>query len=704
MPYLHCSLLPLDGIQRRPARPRATSARGVAGARAKRRGRLFDARPRDVPARARRTLEVVAAPSNAARGRGAATVGSSARGGPPRSVSVTTRRTRGARAWLARVLADAAAGSGGPLQRQAMYATPRPRTIGGTSRRLDRPARSASRARHATRPQPVAGDWQSVRAQSRHALISHDSPGGRARRSTPARSRPRARTRSEHARRGVDGVSSRPARTQPASQERTPWPALTLRESARAAGLSVRSRSYASAAELLRHRREQLAVRASRCAARSVRYSISPGSPSAARTSAALRPRTCGEAAHAPPRRDIGSPLGVAMCSSYSVAVGVLGHRQEVEDPAAAVVDADDRQVDARAARRRPAPPRSWISASSPVSSQPRPPVPSAAPAADDTTPSIPFAPRLARNRTRRSLRGKNVSTSRIGIDDATHTERALGQRAAEPRSSVRLERLRRRGERLRHELVRAPPASIQPRSRRAGSRCSSTDASISSVGTGVGVRRSSRPRGSARARRACGSIDHLPSRPRAMRAAACEVGVSPTRSTSSGALRGGPARRPQQHVVVGDHVRAVVRPAAHARTSAPPAPASRPPPPAARPAAIGPGSPSARRRSRRAATPRPLGELARPASRSGRASVLAHPHPRRPVRRAPASRPRRAAPSAPARAARAAGSSGAPARAARRRRSPTRGRRARGGGPRSRARRVVADLDEPLRERRRTA
>ncbi len=83
----------------------------------------------------------------------------------------------------------------------------------------------------------------------------------------------------------------------------------------------------------------------------------------------------------------------------------------------------------AREAASRP--PMSCSTASSPVSSHPRPPAASAAPAADDTTPSIPLAPRFARKRIGFETEGKKLSTSRIGIDELTHTVAASGSEVA---------------------------------------------------------------------------------------------------------------------------------------------------------------------------------------------------------------------------------------------------------------------------------
>ena len=53
------------------------------------------------------------------------------------------------------------------------------------------------------------------------------------------------------------------------------------------------------------------------------------------------------------------------------------------------------------------------------------------APSAADTVPSMPLAPRLERKRSSVSTWGKNVSTSRMGIDEATHTSAPSGSTSA---------------------------------------------------------------------------------------------------------------------------------------------------------------------------------------------------------------------------------------------------------------------------------
>ena len=112
------------------------------------------------------------------------------------------------------------------------------------------------------------------------------------------------------------------------------------------------------------------------------------------------------------------------------VAVAVPRDRQEVEDPAAAVVHHDDRGLArpggsspaARSCRgrgRRRRSPRTsarW---------RPRP-----RPSPEDTRPSMPLAPRLARKRSGRAVAGRKVSRSRIGMLDATYTVLSAGSSA----------------------------------------------------------------------------------------------------------------------------------------------------------------------------------------------------------------------------------------------------------------------------------
>ena len=157
------------------------------------------------------------------------------------------------------------------------------------------------------------------------------------------------------------------------------------------------------------------------------------------------------------------SPCGVATCCSKTSAS--RGDRQEVEDPAAVVVDQHDRdrQVQARAASR---PPMSCASATSPISST--------------TGPSRPPRRRTRsrpcrRSRSRRGWRApaadrrgaaENSSTSRTGIEAATNSvasggsaPRARRRPAARDSSSPRACRDRVRRGRVGRAPVTQPAA-----------------------------------------------------------------------------------------------------------------------------------------------------------------------------------------------------------------------------------------------------
>ena len=74
----------------------------------------------------------------------------------------------------------------------------------------------------------------------------------------------------------------------------------------------------------------------------------------------------------------------------------------------------------------------SWISATSPMRRTTGPSSTAAHPKAVETVPSIPLAPRLASTRGGCSRAGKNVSTSRTGIEDATTTVASGGSSDAQ--------------------------------------------------------------------------------------------------------------------------------------------------------------------------------------------------------------------------------------------------------------------------------
>ena len=192
--------------------------------------------------------------------------------------------------------------------------------------------------------------------------------------------------------------------------------------------------------------------------------------------------------------------------------------------------------------------------------------VASAAPSAEDTTPSIPLAPRLARKRMRLSDCGEaglDVADRHRGADP---DERLVGQLALErgdqpwARTSSG-DSASAAGHELRPRRARS---SSQP-GRGCALRISTADASASSVGAAAEARISSAPpRRLVPARRAGRSAPA--GGPRARRAAASRWACRPRAARAAGALRGREPLGAQQHVVVGDHVRAVVLAAAHAR------------------------------------------------------------------------------------------------------------------------------------------
>ena len=148
---------------------------------------------------------------------------------------------------------------------------------------------------------------------------------------------------------------------------------------------------------------------------RSVRTSIRPGADSASSSSPTATTR-CSRPPSAA-SADMSRPCEVAMWRSYASALGVLGHGQEVEDPAAVVVQAHDGELHARPARgeqaagvveQRHVADHARTRGGRWPARRRRPRTP---------RPSMPFAPRPARKRTGRSPAGKNASTSRTGIE-----------------------------------------------------------------------------------------------------------------------------------------------------------------------------------------------------------------------------------------------------------------------------------------------
>src|SRR3954452_10535983 len=83
-------------------------------------------------------------------------------------------------------------------------------------------------------------------------------------------------------------------------------------------------------------------------------------------------------------------------------------------------------------------PPMSCASATSPISATTGPRAAAATPNAVETVPSIPLAPRLASTRGGSGRAGKNVSTSRTGIEDATTSVAAAGRGTPSPGAARR--------------------------------------------------------------------------------------------------------------------------------------------------------------------------------------------------------------------------------------------------------------------------
>ena len=336
-------------------------------------------------------------------------------------------------------------------------------------------------------------------------------------------------------------------------------------------------------------------------------------------------------------------------------------------------------------------------------------------------TSAAPVAQRGARGRGRRrrrcrSRRGSARKRSGFGRgrEERLHVadrhrradphQRVVGQRRLEPpRTPAPRTVLGVAAKRCRHQLVGRPASSRASRCQRASRGASTAVASASQR------RGRDRPCSSVSAVRvgSCQArvrVDHhLVGRPASQARSGFEVGMSPTRRTRSGRCARGERRVAQQHVVVGDDVRAVVRAAAQ------------------------PG--------RRLGEDRPAGAAASRATASAQSSLR-----RRRRRRSPRAARRRSAPPAPARrrrrarsSARAARTHGRPsarpcpvggvellghrrqrlaqrevevhrARAGRRRPCHRRGRRARGGASPVAPRLVVAHLHEPLGRASRTA
>ena len=180
--------------------------------------------------------------------------------------------------------------------------------------------------------------------------------------------------------------------------------------------------------------------------------------------------------------------------------------------------------------------------------------------------PSIPLAPRLARKRSRLGDCGKKASTSRIGIDELTHTSASSGSVGLERGEQLRLE-----AGRARRPARPAPCASAARQPVEPGgiglARCASPARAASASSTWG--RRRARSTSSARRVGSCqapwGSITHLRrlGQPGAQRLGGGRVAHA---QHQVGPVAAAKRSHAQQHVVVGHHVRAVVVAAAHAR------------------------------------------------------------------------------------------------------------------------------------------
>ena len=320
-------------------------------------------------------------------------------------------------------------------------------------------------------------------------------------------------------------------------------------------------------------------------------------------------------------------------------------------------------------------PPMSWASATSPISSTTGPRPAAATPNAVETVPSIPFAPRLDSTRNGVSRAGKNVSTSRIGIEEATTSVASAGSTRAELGGHARLVqpgRPDRRGDRARGGAVGGVPV-VEPARVLALARQLARRAPRASP---AGRRRRSSPTAPAGSCQAPSGSKATcsASSPASQVRSGFEVGRSPTRRTRSGACAAAHSGVAQQRVVVRDRRRAAARARERLgqqrrrrrarRTRRAPRPAAG-------------RAPRGRRRPAPSGAPQlvlqPFEQRAARASRSVRGRVTHGRPPSRPghdldVRHAVARR---------APAARAARSSGAPGPGGRRPPSRTRGRRA---------------------------
>ena len=159
-----------------------------------------------------------------------------------------------------------------------------------------------------------------------------------------------------------------------------------------------------------------------------------PASPASARSSPPDVPGTAARARRALRRARGPGPRRCRAAPRTRRGHG-LGLGQEVEDPAAAVVEHDQPQRWSPARGREAAEVvrEREVAEHRPGAAPPTP----AAPAAVETSPSIPLAPRLEMKRTRAGPGGRKASRSRTGMLDAARTwspSRGRGQRRPDAR------------------------------------------------------------------------------------------------------------------------------------------------------------------------------------------------------------------------------------------------------------------------------
>ena len=298
------------------------------------------------------------------------------------------------------------------------------------------------------------------------------------------------------------------------------------------------------------------------------------------------------------------SPCGVATCvDELRGPRRPTGRKLKIPPPSLSISTITSFAPEREAAS---SPPTSWASATSPISSTAGPGDAAATPNAVETVPSMPFAPRFDSTRNGSGRTGKNVSTSRIGIEEATTSvasARQPGARAPRPPAARSAPPARRR------RRSRPPPPG-RP-------RCQSSSQARSPPRDLLRQRLERRSRGSA--------ATTVPTAP----AGSCQARLGVERRPA--ARRATPATRAAAWTSAGR------RPAARAPARAPPP--TRPSAAARRSAPPPPGPGARRTAGRRAAGARPLARTP-PATRpaAGRAPSA---RPRSPRAAARAARPR---------------------------------------------------------------